>query len=316
MPRDNRLFKTQVNRVLDLLTVQGQAALGSEAELAHRLKASRTTIRAALSHLHDLGVLSWDGRDKRLLRAPRPQDYFASAEARTTTETVEQRFLSWVLGAQPAPGTILNETRLARELDLPLAGLREYLIRFQPFGLIEKQPNRHWVMKGFTRAFADEMFEVRVLLEQRALARLIAQPDPALIANLSALRANHLRVRDGIEAEAMGFPALDARFHALLCEGARNRFILDFSRTTSIIVHYHYLWNRKGEAGRNRNAADEHLAILDAIEAGCAETARTALQKHLETAHRTLLASVPWPDGPDELSTFSVDAFGDETGER
>ncbi|MFN3279014.1 MAG: FCD domain-containing protein [Paracoccus hibiscisoli] len=294
MTRDNRLFKAQVNRLLTLIEDQGDAALGSEAGLAASLEASRTTVRAVLSHLHDRGVIAWDGRDKRLLRAPEPGDFFDTDQTRSTQDLIRDRFLEWVLQGDVAPGTVLNETRLARQFDLPLAGLREFLIRFEPFGLIEKQPNRHWLLKGFTPDFAAEMFEVRRLFETRALTRLIAEPDPALTQRLTGLRADHLAVTAGGRRAALEFPALDARFHALLCEGARNRFVSDFSRTISIIVHYHYLWTKKDEADRNRHAAAEHLAIIDAILAGDAQAARDALARHLDTAWHTLSTSVDW----------------------
>lgn len=294
MTRDNRLFKAQVNRLLTQLAADGDAVLGSEAGLASALKASRTTVRAVLSHLQTTGVIAWDGRDKRLLRAPLPDDFFDIAETRSTHDMIQHRFLEWVLQGDVAPGTILNETRLARQFDLPLSSVREFLIRFEPFGLIEKQANRHWLLKGFTRDFADEMFEIRRMFERRALSRLIADPDPDLIRRLTQTRADHLAVIRGGQREALGFPALDARFHALICAGARNRFVSDFSGTISIIVHYHYLWNKKDEADRNRSAASEHLAILDAIVARDADAALAALDQHLDTAYRTLLSSVNW----------------------
>ena len=44
-------------------------------------------------------------------------------------------------------------------------------IRFSRFGLIEKRPNSHWVLKGFTRDFALELTEVREMFELRSAAR-------------------------------------------------------------------------------------------------------------------------------------------------
>lgn len=304
MARDNRRFKAQVNRLLDRLAeawaaggaAAGDAALGSEAELAQVLEASRTTVRAVLAHLAEAGVLAWDGREKRLLRAPLPGDYFDVAETRASHAVIEERFLQWVLKGDVPPETVLNESQLARQFDMPLAAVREFLIRFEPFGLIEKTPNRHWVLKGFTRAFAEEMFDVRLMFERRALARLIAEPEPALIAAAGPLAAAHRALIAGGAAEALAFPELDARFHAWICAGARNRFIADFSRTIAIIVHYHYLWNKKDEVGRNRDAAAEHLEILAAVSAGDGPAAMAALERHLATARRTLLASVLWPE--------------------
>jgi DNA-binding GntR family transcriptional regulator len=203
-------------------------------------------------------------------------------------------FLAWVLQGDIPPGTILNESDLARRFELPLGAVREFLIRFEPFGLITKQPNRHWILKGFTREFAEEMFEVRQLFEARALDRVLA--NKTLHAEFKAMISAHEAVVAGDEATAQAFPRLDAAFHALICRGGRNRFITDFSRTIAIIVHYHYLWNKQDEIRRNRAAAAEHLAIIRAVLAEDDAAARTALSTHLATAHRTLIASVRWPE--------------------
>lgn len=295
MARDNTLFKSQCNRLLDLLAA-GQT-LGSEAEIAALLDASRTTVRAVLAHLAGVGVLSWDGRQKHAQRPPRPDDYFAEDETRSARMTVEDRFLGWILQGDVPPGTTLNEAQLARQFGLPLGILREFLMRFEPFGLIEKRPNRHWLLKGFTRAFAEEMFDVREMFERRALERLMADADPDLLATLAAELPAHEEIIGG--GDALRFPALDARFHALICQGAANRFITDFSRTIAIIVHYHYLWNKKDEISRNREAAAEHLAIIRAVLAKDAVRAQHALDAHLETARLTLLASVRWQEVED-----------------
>ncbi|MDZ7908667.1 MAG: GntR family transcriptional regulator [Gemmobacter sp.] len=150
-------------------------------------------MRAVLAHLTEAGILSWDGRQKLLLRAPRPEDRFDADETRPRQELVEGPFLDWVLQGDLPPGTTINEAELARRFDVPVATVREFLIRFEPFGLIEKRPNRHWVLNGFTRDFAEEMFAVREMFERRALAGLLAGSVPGgpLRPGLLALRSEH-----------------------------------------------------------------------------------------------------------------------------
>lgn len=299
MARDRNLFKMLVNRLLDRLDgMKPGAALGSEGDLAAELGASRTTIRAVLAHLTDAGVLSWDGRSKTLLRAPRRSDRFDAEETRPRQELVERPFLEWVLHGDLPPGTAFSEAELARRFDVPLATVREFLIRFEPLGLIGKSPNRHWVMKGFTRDFAEEIFAIREMFERHALTGLVAAcaDDGPIRAELLALEAGHRALTDAPDAALAEFPALDARFHQLLCAAARNRFILDFSRTISIIVHFHYSWNKRDELRRNRSAVTEHLAIIDAALAGDTPRAAAALDAHLATARQTLMDSVIWAD--------------------
>ncbi|WP_420023338.1 GntR family transcriptional regulator [Cereibacter azotoformans] len=299
MARDRNLFKMLVNRLLDRLAgLPPGAELGSEGELATELQASRTTIRAVLAHLAEAGLLSWEGRRKVLLRPPCPADRFDEGETRPRQELVEEPFLTWVLQGDLPPGMLLHESDLARRFGVSLATVREFLIRFEPFGLIEKQPNRHWVLKGFTRDFAEEMFAVRKMFECHALSGLLAEVARGgmLRAELEALRAEHETMAAGPEAGLAAFPALDARFHRLLCRAARNRFILDFSRTISIIVHFHYRWNKRDELRRNRAALAEHLEIMTAVLEGDAGAARAALEAHLATAYRTLMDSVTWAE--------------------
>src|SRR5699024_8630647 len=110
MARDKSLFKMLVNRLLDHLDGMAIGAeLGSETGLAAELGASRTTVRAALGHLADAGVVSWDGRRKRLVRRPRTADRFDTAETRPQIARIEEPFLTWVLHGDLPPGTTFSE---------------------------------------------------------------------------------------------------------------------------------------------------------------------------------------------------------------
>ena len=77
---------------------------------------------------------------------------FPEAETVPTSEQVEQHFMEWMLRDDAQPGTAINELDLARQFGVATTGIREFLNRFQRFGLIEKRPNSGWVFKGFTDA--------------------------------------------------------------------------------------------------------------------------------------------------------------------
>ncbi|WP_374628277.1 FCD domain-containing protein [Pannonibacter indicus] len=299
MARNRNLFKLHVNLMLDRLQQMAPGErLGSEAELAEALSVSRTTVRAVLAHLAGAGILDWEGREKVLRRLPEAADWFEESETLSHQAHVESQFLDWVLRGDPRPNTVLSEAGLARRFGVNVASVREFLIRFEPFGLIEKQPNRHWVLKGFTRGFAEEMFTVREMFERKALAGMMnaCGPGGERAGELQALSLAHQALASGPDEGLDAFPQLDAAFHQLLCASSGNRFIIDFSRTISIIVHFHYRWNKRDEQHRNRAAISEHIAIIEAVQAGDAKRAEAALDAHLATARRTLMASVIWPE--------------------
>jgi DNA-binding GntR family transcriptional regulator len=294
--RSNSVYKVIHNRSLDLVQSLGLGEdLPPETELAARLDASRTTVRAVLEHLDATGVIRWDGRSKTIIRLPVPPDYFAEQETLSATERVETAFMEYILSGDLKPGAILRESELAREFAVSHSAIREYLIRFSRFGLIEKKPNRHWVLNGFTRDFAIEVFDVREMFELRALRDLLARPlDAATTAELTALATQHKALLGRIDDDFLRFPRLDERFHKLITSRLHNRFVDDFFDLVSLIFHFHYRWNKTHEKDRNRFAAIEHLAVIEALLTSDAGAAEAAFRQHLQSARQTLMDSVQW----------------------
>ncbi len=298
MSRDNSTYKDSLNRSLDYVAALGpDDPLPSEVELTQRLGISRTTVRAVLTHLDEIGVIRWSGRKKTVLRKPKMSDYFAKEETLSTRERVEPQFMEYILGGDLEPGTILHESELVREFGASTSVLREHLIKFSRFGLIEKEPNRHWVLRGFTREFAMELFDVREMFELKAFREFVAAgPSSAAFGQLIALGPAHEKIIANGATEYLSFPRLDEQFHRVLLQGLSNRFIDDFFELISVIFHYHYRWNKQDEHDRNLAAAHQHLAVIHALEAADYHRALTLFQEHLDAARRTLLSSVSWGD--------------------
>lgn len=291
MAKGSNVYKEAYNRCLGLLQDAGR--LPSEQELGTRLEVSRTTVRAILGGMAQAGLIAWNKRDKRVLRAPRPDDYFPESETSPLSEIIERSFMRRLLAGDPGPGMQINELELAREIGVGTTGVREFLIRFSRFGLIEKRRNSHWVLKGFTRAFALELAEVREIFELRsaaAFARL--PPDNPAWAELARLEAEHHDLARDIATRFNAFSELDERFHRLIHGASHNRFIIDFYDVIAMVFHYHYLWNKAGERQRNEVALQEHLAYIDALRSRDPARVDAACRRHLNSARETLLSSV------------------------
>lgn len=300
MPRSNAVFKESYNRALAFLERADMGAdLPSETGFAEQWSVSRTTVRAILERLQSEGLIEWEGRHKRILRKPEMSHYFREEETRTTAQKVEQRFMEHVLGGDLAPGAVLRESELARIFGTSPSAVREFLIRFSRFGLIEKRPNRHWVLRGFTRDFAVELFYVREMFELRAFDALLAEsPDSPARSEFVAMAPEFRRVAETITTAYLDFPRLDEAFHRISLNLLDNRFIDDFFQAVSMIFHFHYRWNKADEMERNRLACLEHLAIIAAVEEGNGAQARARFREHLASARRTLLLSIQWDSAP------------------
>jgi DNA-binding GntR family transcriptional regulator len=289
--KTNTVFKGAYNTFLDQLHV-GEA-LPSETELGSRLNVSRTTVRSLLGGLAQAGLITWEGPAKRVLRKPTPEDYFPGSETDPLPAVIERAFMQRVLSEQAAPGDQINEADLAREIGVSTSAVREFLIRFSRFGLIEKQPNRSWVLKGFTEAFALELFEVREMFEVRAASIFVRLPsDHPVWAELSGIEGEHRALIVDIDRGYRGFSELDDRFHRLIHRASQNRFIIDFYDVISMIFHYHYQWNKADEMQRNRVAIEEHLRYIAGLQSGSEADAKFYCRQHLQSARQTLLQSI------------------------
>ncbi|CAG1002603.1 putative HTH-type transcriptional regulator LgoR [Rhizobiaceae bacterium] len=291
--KTDTVFKRAFNDALALLTEAGDGGkLPSENELAARLEVSRTTVRKVISALETAGVITGSGRERMVSTLRRPIQPFPHAETVPMAAQVEERFMEWMLRDNARPGMALNELELARQFGVATTGIREFLNRFQRFGLIEKRPNAGWVFRGFTPSFARELFEIREMFELRSARSLAALPETSPCwSQLEELRLEHLKLLDEIDERFHDFSDLDSRFHRLISSAAPNRFIDSFYDIITVIFHYHYQWNKQDERQRNEVAIREHLAYIDALFNRDIEIVEHACRVHLASARETLLRS-------------------------
>ena len=292
--RTDTVYKKAFNRTATMLR-EGQLAgeLPSENELRRLIGVSRTTVRKVLQELVRRELVTIRNSVRTAGREVGENDCYPDAETTPRAKHVEQQFMEWMLRGDTRPGTSINELELARQFGVATNGIREFLIRFSRFGLIEKRPNTGWLFKGFTEDFALELFEIRVMFELRSAHLFSRQPDTSpLWDKLAALKIAHTELLKRIEIRFHDFSGLDNRFHRLINEASPNRFIDDFYDIISFIFHYHYQWNKQDEKQRNQAAILEHLAYIDALESRDAERIKRACQAHLASAKATLMRSL------------------------
>ncbi|WP_395019187.1 GntR family transcriptional regulator [Dongia sp.] len=288
--KTDAVFKRAFNEALDLVSNLGEGtALPSENQLGAQLRVSRTTVRKILSVLGEQGTIGGSGRE-RSVRAAVRVERFPEEETVTMSEQVERRFMEWLLRDNTRPGSSINELDLARRFGVATTGIREFLNRFERFGLIEKRPNAGWVFKGFTPSFALELFEIREMFELRSAMAFAALPDSSpLWQRLKALREEHVALQQEVDLRFHDFSDLDSRLHRLINSAAPNRFIEDFFDIITLIFHYHYQWNKRDERQRNEVAIREHLTYIDALLGRNTSIVELACRAHLASAKETLM---------------------------
>jgi DNA-binding GntR family transcriptional regulator len=292
--KTDTVFKRAFNDALGLIArLPDGAPLPSENRLGAELRVSRTTVRKVLTALAERGVVSGEGR-RRLVRAAgrAAVEPFPEVETVPMAAHVERSFMEWTLRDDVRPGTAINERELARRFGVATTGIREFLNRFQRFGLIEKRPNAGWVFKGFTPSFALELFEIREMFELRSARAFAGLPaESPKWRQLGELRQEHLDLLGDVDRRYHDFSDLDSRYHRLINSAAPNRFIDSFFDVITLIFHYHYQWRKHDERERAAVAIREHLTYIEALFTRHIAIIELACRAHLATARETLIRS-------------------------
>jgi DNA-binding GntR family transcriptional regulator len=266
--------------------------LPSEQFLATACHASRTVVRSAIAHLHTLHLIN--GLTQReVMRKPVADDYFDEAELQSGSERIQQVLMDRVFQSDMQPGAEFSEAELARAAGASTVSVREFLIGFSRFGLIEKKPQGGWRLCAFDLSFAKELADMRQMFEIAAIEHCCSLPpaDPAF-KELKRLIVKHERLEPEIKTRFGEFPPLDREFHTFLIGLLQNRFAQGFYDIVSFVFHYHYQWDKREEMERNSYALQEHLAILRAIAARDPEQALQRMRSHLLSARSSLMKAI------------------------
>lgn len=140
-------------------------------------------------------------------------------------EQIKELIISRILDFTYQPGDRVVENRLAQELNVSQAPVREALRDVEAMRLIESEPFRGAKVRAITAEELAETYPVRAALE--ALAGELAAPrvDETLLKQLEDEIQSMLTAANSNDKH--GLLAHDARFHELIVETTGNAVLLD-----------------------------------------------------------------------------------------
>lgn len=296
MSRSQNLRHNVINQVInDMARGFIPSPLPSQSALAEMYNISRTTVRHILCHLCERGVLSQVNHDYQILRQPEVQDGFDGSSASLTEQNrlFEQAFFTMINQRHLRAGERFSELQLARAAGVSPVVVREFLLKFSRYNLIESEKRGQWNMKKFEQSWAEQLFELREMLETHALQHFLNLPDSdARWLQAKTLLERHRTLRDSIGNSFRMFSQLDRDFHSLLLSAADNIFFNQSLEIISVIFHFHYQWDESDLKQRNIIAIDEHMTILSALICRSDLDANLALRNHLNSAKQSMINSL------------------------
>lgn len=207
---------------------------------------------------------------------PTPAGLVARDEVatRSLADQAYEKIVDLLLGGSLVAGEVLQERRLAVILNISRTPVREALGRLEAEGLVSRH-GRVVRVADIDPAAYIEVLDVRLLLEPEA-AHLAA----GRISRSTAehIRAEIWRLMETPSPTPAEHWAVDDLVHGTIAEAAGNRhaagLILDLRRRT-------HVFNTRRIPDRLRPGALEHLAIIDAVSAGDADTSRNLMRRHI-----------------------------------
>ena len=187
-----------------------------------------------------------------------------------------------------APGTVLREDELMRELEIGRTPLREAVKRLALENLVAVQPRIGTYVTSVDAADIVHISEVRAELEAQAAELAARRLDDASRERAEAL-LEQVRTLDR-DADADALMALDEAIHRLTWEGSRNPYLiatLERYFVLSLRVWYVVLERVPGLG----SAVFDHAKLLEAILDQDAPTARTLMHEHVTEFEREIIAA-------------------------
>jgi DNA-binding GntR family transcriptional regulator len=188
-------------------------------------------------------------------------------------------------------GTKLTEDSLAKEFGVSRTPIREAFNRLAQEGLVTVFPGRGAFVA--TLLFSDmvQLLEIREALEGMA-ARLATRHMTKTV--LEKLRRRmEVEIRKGAGKEYLGYSDIDRQFHESVIAASGNHHLsqlmkslrdrIQMLRYRSVIL-----------PGRARKSLQEHLQIIDALEAHDAELAEERMRAHIRNVKADLAASMSY----------------------
>lgn len=182
-----------------------------------------------------------------------------------------------------APGTRITEKEIVDLSGVSRTPVREALRRLQMNGLVEVQPNLGAVVPSWSKEDAEEIFELRAVLECCAARLASERATPVQLDTMRRAASAQLEESRRKSPDLDKIAELNSAFHFALYAASRNRRLHDvlvsLIEPTLVIRTFQYYSH-----DALVRSAHQHLEILDMLQTRDADAAEAVMRTHVLAA--------------------------------
>jgi DNA-binding GntR family transcriptional regulator len=188
---------------------------------------------------------------------------------------LRERIIRW----RYPPGYRLTEEDLCREFGVSRSPVREALKVLTVNGFVQQLPRRGYAVRQLDMREIEELYEVRLALEQLVVERLAEREEPG--AGLEGLRREWAGLDTANPPSSQTLARMDEGFHEGLARLLGNDTLV---RQLQLINERLLIFRSIDfeSPARVDDTCRQHLAVLERITAGDVAGARAAIQRNIK----------------------------------
>jgi DNA-binding GntR family transcriptional regulator len=200
---------------------------------------------------------------------------------KTATEFAVSEIKKLIISQELPPGARIDQTRIAEKLDISRIPVRQALVQLAERSFVQIHAHRSAVVAPLSRADLEDLYGLRNVLENWALAEAFDEycdRDREYLGGLiDSMEAAEQR-RDVEE-----YMALNREFHLALFMPARNAHTIRIL-TNLFDLSERYQWMYLNARRQMDTSLDDHRQMVDAIASGaCEKLLKSAKEHNLKT---------------------------------
>lgn len=211
-------------------------------------------------------------------------------QSQSLTTLVQRELESRIMSGGLAPGAKLNEIEVAGQLSVSRGPVREAFRALEQAGLLRMEKNRGVFVRAISLQEADELYELRAVLDEHVGRTLAARITPEGLRELRVFVEGLTQASTARDLDA--YTRLNLAFHDRMVELTGNGKLVDTYRR---LVKELTLFRREALSGNNAAMPDstrEHRDIVSAIAARDADLAGRLMREHVESGRARMHAAV------------------------
>lgn len=193
-------------------------------------------------------------------------------------ETVTLALRAAVISGEMKPGEVYSAPALGKRFGVSPTPVREAMLDLAKEGLVTSLPNKGFRVTEVSDEDLDEITALRLLIEPPTVYRVTPLIDDAGLARLREM-ANTI-VDFAVAGDLIQYTEADRAFHIAILEYSGNKRLI--ALISELRSHTRLLGLAPlAAAGKLRDAALEHVELVDLIAAGKAAEAQELMTKHI-----------------------------------